>query len=214
MRFLHCVHAEFLLVLPRFTRTRLGVSLLALGGVLVWLSVHGLDPLTATLQAGALGAIIGAAAIVGREGDLAALATALTHLTTALGVATGRWLAVLLPLAPLTIACTAATGGHAGMIAAGLASAAAVGGCAVFVVLVLGNGGALVLFLFMAVAGTVAPERLVDLARPASALELGPALWHYRDIARGDVPAALHALAWAGLGVLCASASVARRGVH
>src|SRR5205823_1808878 len=82
-------------------------------------------------------AIIGAAAIVGREGDLAALATALTHPTTALGVATGRWLAVLLPLAPLTIACTAATGGHAGMIAAGLASAAAVGGCAVFVVLVL-----------------------------------------------------------------------------
>ena len=87
--------------------------------------------------------------------------------------------------------------------------------------LVLGNGGALVLFLFMAVAGTVAPERLVDLARPgvirltaASALELGPALWHYRDIARGDVPAALHALAWAGLGVLCASASIARRGVH
>jgi len=208
MRFLHCVHAEFLLVLPRFTRTRLGVSLLALGGVLVWLSAHGLDPLTATLQAGALGAIIGAAAIVGREGDLAALATALTHPTTALGVATGRWLAVLLPLAPLTIACTAATGGHAGMIA-------------VFVVLVLGNGGALALFLFMAVAGTVAPERLVDLARPgvirltaASALELGPALWHYRDIAGGDVPAALHALAWAGLGVLCASASIARRGVH
>src|SRR6266480_3715417 len=165
MRFLHCVHAEFLLVLPRFTRTRLGVSLLALGGVLVWLSAHGLDP--------------------------------------------------------LTIACTAATGGHAGMIAAGLASAAAVGGCAVFVVLVFRNGGALALFLFMAVAGTVAPERLVDLARPgvirltaASALELGPALWHYRDIARGDVPAALHALAWAGLGVLCASASIARRGVH
>src|SRR5439155_1656649 len=100
MRFLHCVHAEFLLVLPRFTRTRLGVSLLALGGVLVWLSAHGLDPLTATLQAGALGAIIGAAAIVGCEGDLAALATALTHPTTALGVATGRWLAVLLPLSP------------------------------------------------------------------------------------------------------------------
>src|SRR5256886_7183861 len=150
MRFLHCVHAEFLLVLPRFTRTRLGVSLLALGGVLVWLSAHGLDPLTATLQAGALGAIIGAAAIVGCEGDLAALATALTHPTTALGVATGRWLAVLLPLAPLTIACTAATGGHAGMIAAGLASAPAVGGWGrVFVFFFRERGGARPLLLFL-----------------------------------------------------------------
>ncbi len=218
MRFLHCVHAEFLLVLPRLTRTRLGLSLLALGGTLVWLRLHGLDPLTATLQAGALGAIIGAAVMVGREGDRVALATALTHPTTALGVATGRWLGVVLPLAPLTIACTAASGGHAGAIAAGLASAAAVGGCAVFVVLVLGHGGALALFLFMAVAGTVAPERLVDLARPgvlrlsaASALELGPALWHYRDIAAGDLGAMLHAVAWAGLGILLASALIARR---
>ena len=222
MRFLHCVHAEFLLVLPRLTRTRLGLSLLALGGTLVWLSVHGLDPLTAALQAGALGAIIGAAELVGRERDRAALATALTHPTTALRVATGRWLAVVLPLAPLTILCAAATGGgHTGAITAGLAAAAAVGGCALFVVLFFGNGGALALFLFMAVAGTVAPERLVDFARPgvmrltaASALELGPALWHYRDIARGDVAAALHALAWAGLGVLFASATIARRGVH
>ena len=77
---------------------------------------------------------------------------------------------------------------------------------------------ALALFLFMAVVGTVAPERLVDLARPgvlrltaASAMELGPALWHYRDIATGDLGAILHAGAWSGLGILAASAFIARR---
>src|SRR5258707_699370 len=79
---------------------------------------------------------------------------------------------------------------------------------------------ALALFLFMAVAGAVAPERLVDIARPglvrlaaASALELGPALWHYRDIANGDAGAVAHALAWTGLGVLAASGAIARRRV-
>ena len=61
-------------------------------------------------------------------------------------------------------------------------------------------------------------ESIVGLAHPgvarlaaASALELGPALWHYRDIGNGDVLALLHALAWSGLGVLLASAVVARQ---
>src|SRR5207247_4287168 len=167
MRFLHCVHAEFLLVLPRLTRTRLGLSRLPLAGTLVWLSVHGLDPLTAALQAGALGAIIGAAELVGRERDRAALATALTHPTTALRVATGRWLAVVLPLAPLTILCAAATGGgHTGAITAGLAAAAAVGGCALFVGLFFGNGGGLALFLFIAVGWRLGPGRPVRFAPP------------------------------------------------
>src|SRR6266480_1831274 len=177
MRFLRCVYAEWLLLLPRFTRTRLGISLLALGATLIWLGSRGLEPLTVALQAGALAAIIGAAGIAGSERDRAALPTALTHPTTPLAVAAGRWLAA---------------------------------------VLLLGNGAALALFLCMAVAGAVAPERLVDLARPgvvrltaASALELGPALWHYRDIATGDWGAILHALAWSGLGILLASACVA-----
>jgi hypothetical protein len=218
MRFLRCVHAEFLLVSPRLTRTRLGISLVALGTTLVWLSVHALDALTVTLQAGALGAILGAAAIVGNEGDRAALPTALTHPTTPLAVATGRWLAIVLPASVLTIACTAALGWHTGVALVGIIAAAAVGSCAMAVVLPLGSSAALVLFMFMAVAGTVAPERLVDLARPgvlrlavASAMELGPALWHYRDIATGDLGAVLHAGAWNGLGILVAAAFIARR---
>src|SRR5439155_312958 len=68
MRFLHCAHAEFLLVVPRLTRTRLGIALLALGTTLVWLSAHALDALTVTLQAGALGAILGDGALARDRG--------------------------------------------------------------------------------------------------------------------------------------------------
>ena len=218
MRFLHCVHAEFLLAFPRLARTRLGVSLVALGTTLVWLNAHAFDALTVTLQAGALGSILGAAAIVGDDTDRAALTTALTHPTTPLAISTGRWLAIVLPAAVLVMVCTTAIGWRTDAVLAGMVATAAVGSFALAVVLPLGRGAALALFLFMAVAGTIPPERLVDLARPgvvrlaaASAMELGPALWHYRDIATGDVSAVLHALAWMGLGILLASAAIARR---
>jgi hypothetical protein len=218
MRFLHCVRAEFLLVSPRLARTRLGISLLALGTTLVWLNVHAFDALTVTLQAGALGAILGAAAIVGDETDRAALTTALTHPTTPLAIATGRWLAIVLPASALVMVCATAIGWRTDVVIAGMIASAAVGSFAFAVVLPFGRGAALALFLFMAVAGTVPPERLVDLARPgmvrltaASAMELGPALWHYRDIATGDLGAIIHAGAWSGLGILVASAFIARR---
>jgi hypothetical protein len=221
MQFLRCVQAEFLLVSPRLTRTRLGISLLALGAGLVWLGTRGFDALTVALQAGALGAIVGAAAIVGDEADRATLTTALTHPTASLAIATGRWLAIVLPAAALVIACATAIGWRTDVVVAGVIATAAVGSCALAVVVPLGRGAALALFLFMAVAGTIAPERLVDLARPglvrltaASAMELGPALWHYRDIATGDLGATVHAFAWTGLGVLLASAFIARRRAH
>lgn len=218
MQFLRCVHAEWWLVAPRLTRTRFGVSLLALGATLIWLHGRGLDSLTVGLQAGALGSILGGASVAGSEYDRATPSIALTHPTTSLALATGRWVAMLAPAALLTILCTAVTGGHAGAAFAGLAAASAVGSCALALVLPLGKSAAGMLFLFMAVAGAVAPERLVDLAHPgvvrlaaASALELGPALWHYRDIGGGDPGAVLHALAWTGLGILLASGVIARR---
>src|SRR5437667_12080377 len=124
MRFLHCAHAEFLLVVPRLTRTRLGIALLALGTTLVWLSAHALDALTVTLLAGALGAILGAAAIVGDESDRAALSTALTHPTTPLAIATGRWLAIVVPAWALVMICATAAGWRtAGVVAGGMAPA-------------------------------------------------------------------------------------------
>jgi hypothetical protein len=70
----------------------------------------------------------------------------------------------------------------------------------------------------------VPPETLVGVAEPgavrlavASALELGPALWRYREIATGPgagtamAGAMLHAAAWAALGVVLASGVVRRR---
>ncbi|HTI04066.1 MAG TPA: hypothetical protein VL549_02025 [Gemmatimonadales bacterium] len=215
MRFLHCVHAECALVLPRLTRTRLGLSLLSLACALIWLSRRGFDATTVALQAGALGAVTGAAGMAASRRDRAALRIALAHPTTPLAIALGRWLAITLPAVLLVGACTIATGWHTGFAFAGAAAAAAVGGCTLAAVLLAGRTAAAALFLFMAVAGAVAPERLVDFAHPglvrlaaASALELGPALWHYRDVASGDAGAVLHALAWSGLGVLVAGFAI------
>jgi hypothetical protein len=218
MRFLQCVAAESALVAPRFTRTRLGLTLLALGVTLVWLGARGLDAFTISVLAGSLAAIVAAAALAGSENERRALTTALTHPTTPLAVATGRWVALVTPAGLLAIMCTAAVGWNPAHAIAGVVAAGAVGACALALVTSAGNGAATGLFLFIALAGAVAPERLVALAHPgfvrlaaASAIELGPALWHYRDIATGDWGALAHALAWTGLGVLLASGFIARR---
>ena len=218
MQFIRCVHADLLLVLPRLMRTRLGLALLSLGVSLLWLHGHGFDALTVILQAGALGAIAGTAGVVGHEHDRDAMRIILTHPTTPLAIATGRWLAIVLPAAVLVLGCTVLVDGSAAAFWAGVIAAAAVGGCALALVLPLRSGAALALFLFMATAGTVAPERLVGLATPgllrvtaASVLELGPALWHYRYIAIGDIGAVVHGLAWAGLGILLAAAFIGHR---
>ena len=218
MRFLQCVLAEWALVAPRFTRTRLGLTLLALGLTLVWLGTRGLDPFTVTLLTGSLAAIVAAAGIAGGENERRALTIGLSHPTTPLAVAAGRWVALVVPAGLLAIICTAAVAWNPAQALAGTVAAGAVGACALAMVTALGNAAATVLFLFIALAGAVAPERIVALAHPgfvqiaaASAIELGPALWHYRDIASGDWSAVVHALAWTGLGVLLASAFVARR---
>lgn len=218
MRFLHCALAEFALVTPRFTRTRLGIALVALAAALLWLGSRGVDPVAVTLLAGSLGAIVAAGGVAGSETERGALSTALGHPTTPLAIATGRWMAIVSPSVLLAIVSAAVLGWTPGVAIAGSIAAATVGSCALAVVIPLGNPAATGLFLFMGLAGAVAPERLVALAEPgfvrlaaASALELGPALWHYRDIATGDLGALAHALAWMGLGVLVASAFIARR---
>src|SRR2546427_11013775 len=209
MRFLHCVHAEFVLAFPSLTRTRLGVSLVALGTTLVWLNAHAFDALTVTLQAGALGSILGAAAIVGHDTDRAALPTALPHPPTPLAIATGRWLAIVLPASVLVVVSVTAIGWRTDAVLAGIVATAAVGSFALAVVLSLGRGAALALFLFMAVAGAIPPERLVDLARPrlarpaaASAGGPRPAPRHPPRIPAGGVGAGLAALGGAGVGGL------------
>jgi hypothetical protein len=218
MRFLRRVSAEAMLVSPRLTRTRLGPSLLLLGAGLAWLRSRGLDPLTAVLEAGALAAVLGAGWLAGNARDRAALATALTHPTTPLAIATGRWSAIVLPAVLLVIACAVASGAPATTAAAGMVAACAVAAVALGIVLLLGNSAAVAFFLLIAVAGGIAPEQLVGLTHPgiarlaaASILELGPALWRYRDNATGDWLSLCHALAWTGVGILCASGIVARQ---
>lgn len=218
MRFLQCVLAESAVAVLRLTRTRLGLTLLALGVALVWLGGRGLEPFTITLLAGSLGAVVAAGGVAGSENERSALTTALSHPTTPLAVAAGRWVGIVTPAALLALGCTALAGWNSSQAIAGIVAAAAVGAFALAVVIPLGNAGATGLFLFIALAGAVAPERLVALAHPgfvrlaaAGALELGPALWHYRDIATGDWGALAHAFAWTGLGIVLASAFVARR---
>ena len=206
MHFLRCVLAEWALVRPRLSRTRFGIWLLLLGAALVWVGTHGAEPITVALHAGALGAVLGATFAAGSPADRAALTITLAHPTTPLAVACGRWLAALIPAAALTVACTFAAGGHARAALAGIVAAAAVAGCALAAVLVAGT----------------APATIVGVAEPsavrfavASALELGPALWRYRDVATraggGGAGAILHAVAWAALGVVLARGCVSRR---
>jgi hypothetical protein len=165
-----------------------------------------------------LGAIVTAAGIAGSENERRALTTALTHPHTPLAIATGRWVTIVTTAGLLVIVCTASVAWDPRVAVAGVVAAAAVGACALAVVIPLGNAAATGLFLFIALAGAIAPERLVSLTHPgfvrvaaASALELGPALWHYRGIAAGDWGALAHALAWTGLGILLAAAFVSRR---
>jgi hypothetical protein len=207
VQFLRCVVAELSLVPVRLMRTRLGPWLLALGVIVIWVYRRG-DPLAAALHAASLGVVLSAMA----DGpERARLALSLSHPTSRLALACGHWLASVLPATVLALACGIALGGGIGVMLAGAAAAAAVGGCAVSAVLALGNGAALLLFLSMAIAGAVPPEDLVALAEPgvlrlaaASALEIGPALWRYRDVAAGGAGAAgaaFHAALWAALGI-------------
>jgi len=221
------VLAEWALVRPRLSRTRYGLCLLFLGAALVWLGRHaggagGADTLTIALHAGALGAVVGVAFAAGSSADRAALAISLAHPTTPLAVASGRWFAAVIPAAALTLARTTLVGWDTGAALAGLAAAGAVAGFALAAVLVAGTGAMIVLFICTALAGAVPPETIVGVAEPdaarlavASALELGPALWRYRDVAGGgggdQLGAVLHAAAWAALGVVLASALVRRR---
>lgn len=221
MHFLRCVVAEWALVRPRLVRTRFGPCLVLLGVALVWLGHHGADSLTVALQAGALGSVVGVAFAVGSAADRAALVISLGHPTTPLAVASGRWLAAVIPAAGLVVACSLAVGWRTPSAVAGLIAAGAVAGCALTAVLLVGTGAALALFLCMALAGALPPEAIVGVTDPgavriavASALELGPALWRYREVATGSAGAVLHAAAWAALGVVLASGVVRRMGAR
>jgi len=228
MKFVHRVLAEWPLLPARLVHTRLGVWLMLLLMGLWWLQRRdpAPDPVGIAVLTGALAAVVCAAALAGSRGDRAALAHRLLHPTSPAAIATGRWLcsvcgAVWLVLAVTVRAAWTAPGPLVGVGAAlaGLAAGAATSACVLALVLVGGQGLAVLTFLWLLLVGAVPPEAILGLGHHgivsltgAGLLELGPSVWRYRDIATGDLGAAAHALVWVGVGLGVAAWRIARLG--
>src|SRR3989441_3669540 len=90
-----CVLAEWQLLRARLVRSRLGLWLLLLGGGGAWLATRGAPLTILAPHLAMLGAVLGVAFSVGSDVDRAAVALTLTHPTTPLAVAAGRWLAAV-----------------------------------------------------------------------------------------------------------------------
>ncbi len=222
--------AEWQLLRARVLRTRLGLWLTLLGGGLGWLALSAGGGAAAlnglSLRLGALSAVLCVAFSAGSDLDRAALRLTLTHPTTPVAVAAGRWLGATAMAAIVTLAATAAVAwdsGSGGVVwlraaVAGVGTAGATAGCALCIVVLGGNALAGVLFCYLVLLSGLPPAGLDPLMAPgvwrstaAAVLHLTPALWRYRGLAAGAVGAWLHALAWMAGGVGAAGLLLRRR---
>ena len=226
MHWLRCVLAEWQLLRSRLVRSRLGIWLLLLGAAGVWLAARG-GPLTVLApHVAMLGAVLGVAFTAASDADRAALSLILTHPTTPLAVAAGRWLAALTAAATLVLALLFVSGavasGPGGLLvragAAACGAAAAAAGCALVAGAAGGNTLAGVLFLYIAVPSVVSADALATapaagmLARVgALVLELLPGVWRYAALERGDPLGWVHAACWAVGGVAGTARLLSRR---
>jgi hypothetical protein len=197
-------------------RSRLGIWLLLLGAAGVWLATRG-GPFTVLApHVAMLGAVLGVAFTAASDADRAALSLILTHPTTPLAVAAGRWLAAVTAAGALVLALLFVSGalssGPPGLLvragAAACGAAAAAAGCALVVGAAGGNALAGVLFLYIAVPSAISADTLG--AGPAAGalarvgtlvLELLPGVWRYAALARGDPVGWVHAACWTVGGV-------------
>lgn len=225
---MRCVLAEMPLLRVRLLRTRLGVWLTLLLGAILWLERTSPvpDPFGATVLVGILGAVLCVAALAGSRADRAALACRLLDPTSPGAVAAGRWLGAMCAASLLVLAVAVEGAWRADAVLAsfeaaiaGLAAAAAVTGCTLALVLTGGNGLAMVWFAWLLLLSGAPPEAILGRGHASVAaiiaaglLEIGPSVWRYRAIASGDLGAAAHAAAWAGIGLLVAAWRVARLG--
>lgn len=223
---LRCVLAEWQLLRSRLVRSRLGIWLLLLGAAGVWLAARG-GPLTVLApHVAMLGAVLGVAFTAASDADRAALSLILTHPTTPLAVAAGRWLAAVTAAGMLVLALLfvsgAASSGPAGLLvragAAACGAAAAAAGCALVAGAAGGNALAGVLFFYIAVPSVISADTLgADpaagaLARAATlVLELLPGVWRYAALAHGDPVGWIHAGCWAVGGVAGTAWLLSRR---
>jgi len=226
VHWLRCVLAEWQLLRSRLVRSRLGLWLLLLGAGGVWLAARG-GPLTVVApHVAMLGAVLGVAFTAASDADRAALSLILTHPTTPLAVAAGRWLAALTAAATLVLALLFVSGavasGPGGLLvragAAACGAAAAAAGCALVAGAAGGNTLAGVLFLYIAVPSVVSADALATapaagmLARVgALVLELLPGVWRYAALERGDPLGWVHAACWAVGGVAGTARLLSRR---
>jgi len=226
VHWLRCVLAEWQLLRSRLVRSRLGIWLLLLGAGGVWLAARG-GPLTVLApHVAMLGAVLGVAFTAASDADRAALSLILTHPTTPLAVAVGRWLAAvtaagMLVLALLFVAGAVSSGPPGLLVRAGAAAggaAAAAAGCALVAGAAGGNALAGVLFLYIAVPSVISADTLGAgpgagaLAGAGSlVLELLPGVWRYMTLERGDPVGWVHAACWAVGGVAGTARLLARR---
>ena len=220
MQHLGGLRAEWALLRIRLLRTRLGLWLVALGIGLLWLerAAPRLDPLTASLQGGALAAVLCVGYLAGSGADRSALTLSLSHPAAPAVVALGRWAAALGGAGLVVLAVAVHSVWTRGAVAwavadalAGLVAAAAVCACSLALVWTGGNVPAALFFVFLALLGNAPPEAMVGMPRPgvarmalAALLEVAPTAWRYRGISAGDPGALLHAASWIGLGLAVA----------
>ncbi len=220
---LRCVLAEWQLARTRLVRSRLGLWLLLLVAGFVLVARH---PVVLALDAGMLAAVLAVAFTAGADSDRAALALTLTHPTTPLAVALGRWLAAT---AVAVLGVGLACGAHASLrdgdatelwraAAGGVAAASATAACALALVWLGGNGAAGVLFLYVFGISGLGPPALAVLLGDGLAARIAevvvqvlPGVWRYARLAGGDPGAWLHATGWVVSGVAAAALVLARR---
>src|SRR6266487_3744790 len=196
MHWLRCVLAEWQLLRARLVRSRLGLWLLLLGGGGVWLATRGAPLTILAPHLAMLGAVLGVAFSVGSDVDRAAVALTLTHPTTPLAVAAGRWLAAVTAAGILLLAflCVAAARG--------------------------GNALTGALFLYIAVPSVVSADTLGAVLAPGAltrisvvVLELLPGVWRYEALAGGDPVGWAHAACWVVGGIAGTAQLFTRRAV-
>lgn len=209
-------------------RSRLGVWLLLLGALAVVEGTRAAssDLMLIALRVGMLGGVLGIAFGAGSDADRAALAVTLTHPTTPLAVALGRWLAALTAAGAATLVALGVAAGllvEPGIAVAraalvGVTAAAATAAVTLAGVWLGGNTVAGAFFLYIAAASAVPPDAIESLFPPGPARDVGiavvraaPGVWRYRTLAAGSGAAWLHAATCILGGVACSAALLRRR---
>lgn len=168
MHLLRCIAAEWLVVRARLVHTRLGMWLVLLAAAFAWAAPPG-DLVPFATRTGLLAGVLCIAFAAGAKDDQASLRTSLSHPTSPVAIAAGRW-------AGATIAAALAVTAVAGVVGArdaapasavldawlaGVVAAAGAAACALPAVLVGGNTFAALLIALAAlpeIAALAAPS--------------------------------------------------------